>query len=72
MLKTIRNIAKQKGIPLAKIERACELGERSLYRWDTNYPSVDKVKKVADYLGVTVDDLLKEEEENDTGRNQDE
>lgn len=71
MLKTIRNIAKQKGIPLAKIERACELGERSLYRWDTNYPSVDKVKKVADYLGVTVDDLLKEEQ-NDTGRNQDE
>ena len=71
MLKTIRNIAKQKEIPLAKIERACELGERSLYRWDTNYPSVDKVKKVADYLGVTVDDLLKEEQ-NDTGRNQDE
>ena len=71
MLKTIRNIAKQKGISLAKIERACELGERSLYRWDTNYPSVDKVKKVADYLGVTVDDLLKEEQ-NDTGRNQDE
>ena len=71
MLKTIRNIAKQKGIPLAKIERACELGERSLYRWDTNYPSVDKVKKVADYLGVTVDELLKEEQ-NDTGRNQDE
>lgn len=71
MLKTIRNIAKQKGIPLAKIERACELGERSLYRWDTNYPSVDKVKKVADFLGVTVDELLKEEQ-NDTGRNQDE
>ena len=33
---------------------------RCIYRWDTNTPSVDKVKAVADYFDVTVDYLLED------------
>jgi transcriptional regulator with XRE-family HTH domain len=34
------------------------IGENSIYRWDTNAPSIDKVAKAADYFGVSTDYLL--------------
>lgn len=34
------------------------LGKNSITRWDENKPSVDRVQKVADYFGVSVDYLL--------------
>ena len=64
MVETIKRIAKEKGISISKLERGCQLGTKTIYRWDENFPSVDKVMRVARYLGVPVEDLL-EEEEND-------
>ena len=58
MLEKIRTLAKEKGVTLAEVERSCGLGERSLSKWDKSIPAVDKAKRVADYLGTTVDDLL--------------
>ena len=51
-----------------QLSAACGFGTRSIYRWDRNVPSVDKVRKVADYLGTTVEDLL-EEDTYDNSRN---
>ena len=61
MLEKIRTLAKEKGVTLAEVERSCGLGERSLSKWDKNIPSVDKVKRVADYFGITLDELVNTE-----------
>ena len=61
MVKKILQLCKEKSITVMELERACSIGTRSIYRWDDNIPSVDKVKRVADYLGTTVDDLLNDQ-----------
>lgn len=59
MVKKISELCKERGISLAELERQCRLTPRTIYRWDENIPSIDKAKKVADYFGCTVDELLK-------------
>lgn len=59
MLSQIKRICKERKIPICKLEEAVGIGQGSIARWDQHIPSVDKVKAVADYLGVTVDELLK-------------
>ena len=63
MVKKIIRLSKERGKTIADIERECNIGTRSIYRWDENTPAVDKVKRVADYLETTMDDLLKDDEE---------
>ncbi len=65
MVNAIRRLAKAKGTSISELERECLLGKRTIYRWDDTNPAVDKVKSVADCLGVTVDELLKEAEDDD-------
>lgn len=62
MLSKITELCKVRKLSLLELERQAGLKSRTVYRWDENMPSVDKVKAVADVLGVTVDDLLKEGE----------
>ena len=61
LLENIKAIAKGKGMSLRQLEEAAGIAQNTVSRWDENKPSVDKVKKVADALGVTVDELLREE-----------
>lgn len=56
----IRQLCADKGISTREIERACGLGSRSIENWKDHSPSVANVKAVADFLGVTVDELLKD------------
>ena len=65
MVNTIKRLAKAQGTSISELERECLLGKRTIYRWDDINPAVDKVKSVADRLGVTVDELLKEAEDDD-------
>ena len=58
MVSKIKALAKTRGLSIMQIEEQCGIGQKSIYNWDTNIPSVDKVKRVADFFGVTVDDLL--------------
>lgn len=46
------------GISLARLEREIHLGNGTIRRWKHGQASVDKVKRVADYFGVSVDSLL--------------
>ena len=62
LVKNLVRICKAQKKPLAEVNRACGFGTRSIYSWDKHAPTVDRVKKVADYLGVTVDELLAEPE----------
>ena len=55
----IKAIAKSKKISIRKIEIDTGLVLGSIYHWDENRPSVDQVAKVANYLGTTIEELIK-------------
>lgn len=56
----IKAIAKEKKIPVSKIEKECGLIQGSIGHWDEVKPSYDKVVSVANYLDMTVEELLKD------------
>lgn len=55
----IKAIADAKNISIRKIEKDTGIVLGSIYHWDDIKPSVDKVAKVAKYLDVTIEELLK-------------
>lgn len=58
LLENIKSLCREHGVSLMEVERSCGIAQRTIYRWDESIPSVDKVKRVADYFGVSVDELL--------------
>lgn len=58
ILDNIRTLCKEKGTTIRAVERDTGLGNGVIARWDTSSPRVENVKLVADYFGVTVDELL--------------
>jgi len=54
----IKFLCNKKGITVSALGVELGLGKNSITRWDENKPSVDRVQKVADYFGVSVDYLL--------------
>lgn len=69
LLKRIKSICESKGMSLRQLEQEAGLALNTISRWEKNKPSIDKVKKVADTLGVTMDELLREEEADDNPEN---
>lgn len=59
----IEMLCKENGISVAKLERECGFGNATIRGWATADPSAIKLKRVADYFGKTVDELLREEAE---------
>ncbi|MBC9704001.1 MAG: helix-turn-helix transcriptional regulator [Enterococcus sp.] len=62
VLNRIKELAKERNLSLAELERRTGLSSGSITKWNKSAPSVDKLAKIADYFGVTTDYLL--------GRNQ--
>ncbi len=60
VLKNIARLCKEKGISICKLEKECGIGNGTISRWGKSSPTVDSVRKVADYLGVTVAELIEE------------
>lgn len=50
-------------ISVARLERECGLGNATIRGWEKSSPTVEKLKRVADYFGVTVDSLIASKEE---------
>lgn len=57
----VSKLCKQRGISIAKLERETGLGNATIRGWETSSPTVEKLKAVADYFNVTVDELLSEQ-----------
>lgn len=55
---SIMALCQKKGIRVARLERECGLGNATIRGWENASPRVDLLKRVADYFGVTVDDLI--------------
>lgn len=58
LLQNIESIIEKRGLTLTQIEKDCGLSKSSMRKWSENFSSIDKVLKVAQYLGVSVDFLL--------------
>ena len=59
LLENIRRLCSQKPVSIAKLERATGIGNGTIGRWDISSPSIENVQKVAEYFGVTVDELIR-------------
>ena len=57
----VKKICRGKGVSVGKIEKELELSNGSISKWNESEPGIRKVQKVADYLGVPIEELLKEE-----------
>lgn len=55
----ILKLCKKNKISIARLEREVGLGNATVRGWKESTPKVDTLKLVADYFGVTVDELLK-------------
>ena len=51
---------REMGVSVAHLEKACGLGNATVRGWATADPSVSKLKRVADFFGCTVDELLQQ------------
>lgn len=60
MVKIIKDLCEANGTTLKALERNLSLGNGTIRRWDDSAPSVDKLVRVANYFGVSVNDLLKD------------
>ena len=54
----VKKYAKERDVPIYRIELDCGLSKGSICKWNTISPSVKKLKRVADYLCITTDFLL--------------
>lgn len=63
LLDNVRRLCDQRDISIWALEKAIGVGNGTIGKWDTGSPRVETIKKVADYFGVTVDELLSKPEE---------
>lgn len=61
LYETIKELCKEKGISIAKLEREVKLSVGSISHWRTSDPKVSSVKAVAEYFQCSIDDLTKGE-----------
>ena len=54
----IKALCDGKRINIADLEEGAGIARGTIYKWKTVEPSISKVKRVADYFGVTVDELI--------------
>lgn len=57
----IKELATQRKISIAELERTLGFGNGSISKWNKQSPSTEKLKKVADYFDVSTDYLLDRE-----------
>lgn len=60
LLENIKRLCQERGISQTNLEIACGIGNGVIGKWSRSSPSVKNLQKVADYFGVTLDELVKE------------
>lgn len=58
VLGNITKLCKEKKISIAKLERDTGISNGTIGRWEKSSPTVENLKKVADYFGCTIDELI--------------
>ena len=60
VLDNIREISKEKGLSLAEVCRRAGVQYNTLKEWDKAMPNMRNLVPIAETLGVTLDELLKD------------
>ena len=55
------HFCKSKVIPLYVFEKQCGLGNGTIKGWISANPRIDNLQKVAKQMGITVEELLRED-----------
>lgn len=64
----IKSLCKKNGIPVSFLEKELQFSNATISKWKKSVPDSIRLKKVADYFGVTVEYLLNgNEDENSKG-----
>lgn len=56
----VRVLCNERNIAISKLEDDLGFPRSYICKWNKNEPGIRKVQKVANYLGVTIDELLEE------------
>ncbi len=54
----VNKLCKEHGINISNLEKTCGLGNGTIAEWENRNPRVDRLKLVADFFGVTIDELM--------------
>ncbi len=58
ILDNVKRLCREHGTNITELEKAVGIGTGSIYKWGKSSPSVNAAKLVADFFGVTVDEML--------------
>lgn len=61
LIDNIKRLCDEKKISIYSLEKAVDAGNGTIGKWESSSPRVETLKKVADYFGVTVDELLSDD-----------
>ena len=61
LYKKIEKKCKETGITVSALEKNVGLGNATIKGWNKCSPKVENLKKVADYFGCTVDELISDD-----------
>lgn len=56
----VKYYADKKGVSVSKLETDLKLSRGSASKWTTSEPSLSTARRLVAYLGVTIDDLYKD------------
>lgn len=63
IITNIKKIASDRNLTIKQIGKESGVGENAIYRWDKQNPNLSSLKKVSDYLNVSVDELLESDKQ---------
>lgn len=56
----IKEICKEKGVSVASVEKKAGLKSGAISKWNISSPTVKSIQAVANHLGMTVEELIKD------------
>ena len=64
MYKKVKKLMSTRGITAYRLSKETGIATSTLTNWKKGFytPKVDKLKKIADYFGVTLEELISEED----------
>lgn len=59
----VKRLCEEKEISILSLEKSLGFPRSSICKWNENEPGIRKVQKVAEFLGVSIEELLEEKGE---------
>lgn len=59
IVQNIKKLCEDNGITVRQLEKQTGIGNGVIGKWKKSSPTIEKISKVADFFGVTIDTLIK-------------